>query len=75
MPEAPQSDEPSPPPPRPLIEIVGLGLGPGGFRSVRIDGRPTDDAALHFDLHSAIRVRVEGRLYDESDAEIRFVNE
>ena len=58
-----------------LIEIVGLGVGPRGFRCIRLDGEERANAVLHFDLHSAMRVTVDGEVYDASNAEIRAVSE
>ena len=60
--------------PRARIEIVALGGGPGGFRSLRLDGEEQAGAQLLMDLHSALRVRVGDRVYDESSADIRFVD-
>lgn len=68
------SDDTTPSPARPLIEIVALGGGPRGFRSLRLNGEDQADAILLMDLHSAVRVRIGGRVYDESDADIRVVD-
>ena len=61
-------------PETPLIEIVGLGRRPRGFRALRLDGEDQADASLLMDLHSALRVRIGTRVYDETDAEIRVVD-
>ena len=57
-----------------LIEIVALGHGRRGFRALRCNGEEQDDAYLLMDLHSAMRVRIGGRVYDESNADIRVVD-
>lgn len=62
-------------PAKPLIEIVVLGGGPRGFRALRLDGEDQADAILLMDLHSTARVRIGTRVYDESDADIRVVDD
>ena len=68
------SHDAAPPPARPLIEIVALGRGPRGFRCLRLNGEEQADASLLMDLHSALRVRIGARVYDETDADIRVVD-
>ena len=58
-----------------LIEIVGLGVGPRGFRCIRLDGEERANAVLHFDLHSEMRVAADGEVYDATNADICAVSE
>ncbi len=62
-------------PHRARIEIVALGRGPRGFRSLRLDGAEQPGALLLMDLHSALRVCIGDRIYDEASADIRFVDD
>ncbi len=75
MPNAapPPSEGASPPRgsgPRDRVEIVGLGEGRHGFRLLRLNGVEPPEAQVLLDLHSALRVRIGERIYDEDDADI-----
>ncbi len=52
------------------VEIVGLGIGPRGFREVRLNGVEQPDAYVLLDLHSPLRVRIGDRIYTEEESEI-----
>ena len=55
---------------RPRIVIEGLGATVRGFQRLWFNGTERADASLHLDLHSALRVEIDGVIYDDTNAEI-----